>query len=229
MNTTNRYNSFNQVHKGLRAYLYDTALKLQQTDLADAKAGEAAMQQVEEVLVLFESHAHNEDEFFNRPLEETNPEVAKLFEKEHEEDHRLGQVLADLIAQWREEPDDHARAVTGRNLFYAFNEFIAFNLYHMNKEEIELNAVLWKQYSDATIKATEQALVQSVPPQKMMKYAKWMVRGINNTELMKWLQEVRAFAPAELLTALLSLMEHELPAERFDRVMRELNKPAMVL
>lgn len=64
MNTTNRYNSFNQVHKGLRAYLYDTALKLQQTDLADARAGESAMKQVEELLVLFESHAQNEDEFF---------------------------------------------------------------------------------------------------------------------------------------------------------------------
>lgn len=229
MNTTNRYNSFNQVHKGLRAYLYDTALKLQQTDLADARAGESAMKQVEELLVLFESHAQNEDEFFNQPLEETNSEVARMFEKEHEEDHRLGQVLTNLIAQWREEPDDHARAVTGRNLFYAFNEFIAFNLYHMNKEEIELNAVLWRHYSDATIKATEQALVQSVPPQKMMKYARWMVRGTNNTELIKWLQEVRAFAPAELLTTLLSLLEQELPTERFDRVMRGLGKPVVVL
>jgi hypothetical protein len=56
-----------------------------------------------------------------------------------------------------------------------------------------------------------------------------MVRGINNTELIKWLQEVRAFAPAELLTALLSIIEQELSTERFDRVMRGLNKPAVVL
>ncbi|MBL7843143.1 MAG: hypothetical protein JNK44_04700 [Cyclobacteriaceae bacterium] len=214
MNITNRYNSFNQVHKGLRAYLYDTALKLQQTDLADAKAGEAAMQQVEEVLVLFESHAHNEDEFFNRPLEETNPEVAKLFEKEHEEDHRLGQVLADLVAQWREEPDDHARAVTGRNLFYAFNEFIAFNLYHMNKEEIELNAALWNAYSDEEIIATEQTLVQQTPPAKMMKYARWMIRGCNTVELTRWLSAVKANAPAEVFFALMHLATDELPAER---------------
>lgn len=214
-----RYNSFNQVHKGLRAMLYEAALELQQTNMSEKEAGENAIARMEEVLMLFESHAHNEDHFFNVPLEKSNPEVAVMFEKEHEEDHRLGRVLSDLIAQWRSEITNEKRETTGRNLFYAFNEFIAFNLYHMNKEEIELNEALWKVYSDSEIKTIEQTLVQQTPPEKMMKYAKWMIRGINDAELVKWFAEAKAFAPQPVFDMLMGIASAELEEGRLRRIL----------
>lgn len=223
---TNRYNSFNQVHKGLRVLLYDTAAKIQQTDLGDETAGAAVIEQVAEVLYLFESHAHGEDHFFNEPLEKINPEVSQLFQKEHEEDHRLGLVLTNLLGSWKSERTVEGRRDAGLKLAYAFNEFTAFNLYHMNKEEIELNAVLWKTYSDDEIRAIEQTLIQQIPPQKMAKYAKWMVRGINDTELARWFNEVNQFAPKEVFNMLSGIAETELSATRFDRLMQTLSQPA---
>lgn len=216
--TTTRYNSFNQIHKGLRAQLYDTALKIQQADMSQAESAAPVIEQIEEVLFLFESHAHGEDHYFNEPLEKTNPEVATLFEKEHVEDHRLANVLSSLIASYKEAATAETRTEKGKHLFYAFNEFIAFNLYHMNKEEIELNAALWNRYSDSEIRSIEQTLVQNIPPQKMMKYAKWMIRGINNNEIIHWLEEVRAFAPAPVFEMLITIAETELPAERYQSI-----------
>ena len=58
-----RYNIFNQVHKGLRALLHETILKLQQTDFTDAEDAEEAVEQVQTVLALFDEHAHTEDSF----------------------------------------------------------------------------------------------------------------------------------------------------------------------
>lgn len=216
---TSRHNSFNQIHKGLRAQLYETALKIQQTDMSQAEAAAPVIEQIEEVLFLFESHAHGEDHYFNEPLEKTNPEVATLFEKEHVEDHRLANVLNSMIVSYKEAATPQARAEKGRHLFYAFNEFIAFNLYHMNKEEIELNAALWERYTDQEIKSIEQTLVQSIPPPKMMKYAKWMIRGINNSELIHWLDEVRRFAPPPVFEMLISIAKTELPEQRFTTIM----------
>lgn len=215
---TNRYNSFNQIHKGLRVMLYTTAEQMQQTDMSKEDLAKPVLDQVEDVLYLFESHAHGEDHHFNEPLEQSYPEVAKLFENEHEEDHRLAAVLTHLIAGYRMSENDAERATRARELFYAFNEFIAFNLYHMNKEEIELNAVLWEKYSDQEIRMIEQTLVQSIPPQKMMKYAKWMIRGINNSEIIHWLSEVKAFAPAPVFEMLISIAELELPTQRYQIV-----------
>lgn len=215
---TSRHNSFNQVHKGLRILLYETALKIQQADLSQAEAAEPVIHQIEEVLFLFESHAHGEDHYFNEPLEKTNPEIATLFEKEHVEDHRLANVLSGLIASYKEAATPEARAEKGRHLFYAFNEFIAFNLYHMNKEEIELNAALWERYTDMEIKSIEQTLVQNIPPQKMMQYAKWMIRGINDKELIHWLGEVRQFAPPPVFEMLNGIAERELSAMRYQNI-----------
>lgn len=221
MNTL-RYNSFNQVHKGLRTLLYETAIKIQQTDMSQAETAEPVISQIEEVLFLFESHAHGEDHYFNEPLEKTNPEVATLFEKEHVEDHRLANVLSSLIASYKQATTPQARAEKGRHLFYAFNEFIAFNLYHMNKEEIELNAALWDRYSDTEIKSIEQTLVLNIPPQKMAQYAKWMIRGINDKELIHWLDEVRRFAPPPVFEMLIAIAEVELSQQRFATISDQL-------
>jgi hypothetical protein len=134
------------------------------------------------------------------------------------EDHRLANVLNSLIASYKEAATPQLREEKGRHLFYAFNEFIAFNLYHMNKEEIELNAALWERYSDQEIKSIEQTLVQSIPPPKMMKYSKWMIRGINNKELIHWLDEVRRFAPPPVFEMLNGIAKAELSQERYQAI-----------
>lgn len=216
----NRYNTFNQVHKGLRALLYDTAMKLQQTDLSNSDKAISAIEQVRETLYLFESHANGEDYYFNEPLEKSKPEVAQLFQKEHEEDHRLGNVISHLLESWAQAETHDARREAGKLLFYSFNEFIAFNLYHMNKEEIELNAALWVQYSDDEIRAIEQTLVQNIPPAKMEAYGKWMIRGLNDVEIAKWLGEVRDLAPAPVFTLLDQIAKTELPPSRYDDIQK---------
>ncbi len=223
-----RYNTFNLAHKGLRALLYDTALKLQQADLSDQSSIES-IGQVEQVLGLFESHAHHEDQFFNEPLEQSNPDVAKVFEKEHEEDHRLARVIARLIDSWKDAALPEKRQEIGKHLFYAFNEFIAFNLYHMNKEELQLNEVLWKEYSDDTIKATEQALVQAIPPAKMAAFAHWMIKGINNPELTKWLGEVKRFAPAPVFEMLDGIAKTQLADDHYNKIRASVEKESIVV
>jgi hypothetical protein len=69
----------------------------------------------------------------------------------------------------------------------------------------------------------EQTLVQSIPPQKMMKYAKWMIRGINDAEIIHWLSEVKAFAPAPVFEMLINIAEVELPTQRYQVVADALN------
>lgn len=85
-----RFNSFNMIHKALRAMLYDTALTLQQTDFTDAMEAETALSKVEDVIHQFEQHAHHEDTFMLPAIEKFAPQVVEDFEKEHVEDLELG-------------------------------------------------------------------------------------------------------------------------------------------
>lgn len=223
-----RYNSFNRVHKGLRAFLYDTALKIQQADLSNRESSQDVIEQLHAIINLFEVHAHHEDHFFNEPLEKVNPAVASLFESEHEEDHRLATVLRNQLEEWNTAGTNEARTKAGLHLFYSFNEFMAFNLYHMNKEEITLNQALWNVYSDEQIVATEQALVQSVSPKDMTVYIKWMIRGCSDPEIISWMTALREHAPAPVYDLVKSTATRELDPLRSKAIIREIesNVPA---
>lgn len=225
-----RYNSFLLIHKALRTAMYHTAQSLQEADLSNEEAGQPVMDKLGLLLALFESHAHAEDTFFNEPLEAKDAKVATLFEKEHEEDHRLTLALQQLVHDWKNASTAQTRWQAGQHIFYAFNEFIAFNLYHMTKEEIDLNNALWKHYSDDEIRSIEQQLVSQIPPDKMMHYALWLIRGLNDVELNTWLTGVKQHAPSPAFQTIMKIAEQELSPIRFEQLHNQLfSKHAQVL
>nr|MBP7555794.1 hemerythrin domain-containing protein [Chitinophagaceae bacterium] len=95
-----RYNMFHQVHKGLRAMLYETALCLQHTEFDDAVQARESLAQLQEVIYLFNKHAHSEDTYVFPAVEKFEPAVADAFEQEHVKDHELGELLDQAIAAY---------------------------------------------------------------------------------------------------------------------------------
>jgi hypothetical protein len=193
--------------------MYETATHLQHADFTDTESAAETLQQVESLVGLFEGHAHGEDHFYNEPLEAKDPGIGKMFEKEHEEDHRLSEVLLQLAADWRKATTADKRKEAGDLLFYAFNEFVAFNLYHMNKEELELNEALWRNFTDEEIRTIEQTLVSQIPPDKMMKYAHWLMRGLSLNDLVYWLTPIQLNAPAPVFDALKAIGREQVTAQ----------------
>lgn len=225
--THNRYNVFNQIHKGLRHLMYDTALRLQTTDLANTDA-EEVINSVSLVVDLFDEHAHHEDKFVLPMVEKHNPALVADFEKDHELDHKLSEGLRELVKSWKSAVTEQERNITGQGIFYAFNEFIAFNLYHMNREEDTLLATLWKHHTDEELIAASQAIVASIPPDILMLESKWMMRSMNNPEITEWMMGIKHGAPAEVFAAYLQMAEQELPIERFRVIAAALNAETAV-
>ncbi|MBK7374191.1 MAG: hypothetical protein IPJ02_01045 [Chitinophagaceae bacterium] len=92
-----RYNIFYQVHKGLRAMLYETAILLQQTDFSNEEETNTIAECISEVVVLFDKHAHSEDSNILNTIESFEPSVAGLFAAEHVKDHELSNRLTALV------------------------------------------------------------------------------------------------------------------------------------
>lgn len=197
--------------------MYDTALRLQTTDLSAPDAAEV-VNTVSLVVDLFDEHAHHEDKFVLPMVEKHNPTLVADFEKDHELDHKLSEGLRQQVTSWKNATTPQERNITGQGIFYAFNEFIAFNLYHMNREEDTLLATLWKHYTDEELHAASQAIVASIPPDVLMLESKWMMRSMNNAEITEWMTGIKYGAPAEVFAAYLQMAEQELPAERFHTV-----------
>jgi hemerythrin-like domain-containing protein len=217
-----RYNVFNQIHKGLRSMLYDTALRLQRTDFTQSDEANAAVEQLEQVLHFFDEHAENEDQFILPHVRKHNAQLIDELEKDHDIDHRLTQTLLGHIQEWKVAGLSEQKEAIGQRIFFAFNEFIAFNLYHMNKEENVLMYLLWKHYTDGEIRQMEGEILKSIPSQTLLTESRWMMRSINNKEVIGWLSGVKQGAPSEVFNNFLQLAEDELPADRLAKVRESL-------
>lgn len=223
-----RYNIFNQIHKGLRAMLYDTALAMQQTDFINQEEAEVVLQSMEKVLDCFHSHAANEDKFILSALQSFDPSLVDEFGKEHEKDESLSHRLFNLIPVYDKAVSGDAKVEVGCAILKAFNEYVAFNLYHMNNEEEKINRVLWTNYSDEEIKDIHRSILAGLPPSGMDYEGRWMMKAISNNEIIQWLKGIKNTAPDFVFKSVLSLAENELPGRRWNIVKESLMEGAMI-
>lgn len=210
-----RYNIFNQLHKGMRAMLYNQAMLIQQTDFTRDEQAVATLLQLEQLLQYFQLHTMLENRFIIPAVQPFNAALAQDFKSEHTTADAQRSDISERIAAWRIAKDETERKKAGVHLFYEFNELIAFTLYHMNKEEKVLNKVLWAHYPDATIMHLEHMMNSAVPPVKMFEESRWMLRAINDAEVISWMLGIKNNAPHEVFDAFMGLAEQELPYHRW--------------
>lgn len=224
----NRYNIFNQVHKGLRALLYETALAIQQTDFNNREEAKTISAQLTEVVELFDKHADTEDSIVFPALQDYEPSVVLVFEDEHEKDHALGKKLKDALFALSQSQSAEAELDAGRNIQLAFVEFMVFNLGHMAKEETVINKLLWRYYTDKQLHDLTRTIVSGIPPETMAKHIRIMVRGLNNTEITNWLKEVKTTAPEFVFAELVTIAERELHGHRWLQIREAIKEEALV-
>ena len=223
-----RYNPFNQIHKGLRALLYNTALQIQHTDFSDEHETTQVLDKVELVIWLFEGHAHVEDTMVFPLIEKHAPEVVADFEAQHVEDHRLGEALVEAVANCKKAATINAKLIAAKNLLLAFNDFLAFNVKHMNQEETIVNSHIWKHYTDEELLKHGAEIVKSIPPEKNGHYSKWMLLGLNNHEIAVWFTAIKTMAPLPVVNMFYELAAKELDADRWSLIKNALEEDALV-
>jgi hypothetical protein len=223
-----RYNIFYQIHKGLRAMLFETALHIQHTDFWNAEETEEVIERISEAVRLFDKHAFSEDNHIFPAVEKYDPAIADAFEQEHVKDHLLGKTLAESIICYHAAPVITEKAEAAKEVQVGFVKFMVFNLEHMAKEEDVLNKILWRYYTDAELMAITRRIIADVPADYLLQYNKWMIRGLNNGEITEWLRAVQKNSPAEVFQSLFAIAEKELPGKRFRLVSEGLTE-ALVL
>jgi len=212
----NRINIFNFIHKGLRAMLYNMALTIQHTDFQKEEEARATLRKLKLVLELYSQHGEHEDKTIFPPVTSASPAAVAVLEAEHEKDEQLCNDLFLLIRAYKAANTGAERLATGYAIHLAFQEFVAFNLQHMIKEETIINPLLWENYTDEEIGQIQQQVVRNVSAECNQHYTRWMLRGLNDSELSQWFGKVKTIAPAPVWSELQQLATEELGSERID-------------
>lgn len=215
---TLRFNPFNQIHKGLRALLYDTAVLIQHTDFTKEAEIKKVKERVQLVNELFEAHANIEDNQIFPMITKFAPDVVEDFESQHKTDHELSEGLQKCLALFTETNSVEQNLWAGNELLQAFNSFLAFNVEHMKQEETVINKVLWQHYPDAQLLEKVREIGSSLPPDENMLHSTWMLKGLAVHEIITWYEAIRQMAPPPVYESFCQLAETTLTHSRWKTV-----------
>ena len=216
-----RVDMYTGIHKAMRACMADALQALGRADTSDAEDLAAATTRVLDLLDLCESHLEHENDFVHRAIEVRAAGASDAVAHDHEE-HRehIAQLRALVQALRTARPG--AAAVVAQQLYRQLGLFVAENFRHMDVEETAHNAVLWARYTDAELAALHDELVASIPPQEMMRFARWLVPAMSPAERLGMLSDMRSKAPAPAFEAVLDVVRPHLTAGEWAKLARGL-------
>ena len=105
---------------------------------------------------------------------------------------------------------------------------MVFNVQHMANEETMLNKILWRYYSEEEILTIQNNILANLTPWSATNASRWMVRGLNNPEIVSWLRSVEESAPEAAFQKLFATAESELPERRSRQVLESFTEGVML-
>jgi len=206
---------FTFIHKSIRSMIYNAASKLQTADFSDEKEVKILLVSLRNDLDLLHEHAVNEDNIIFPEIANEEPQMIELLNEEHKKlESKLNGILA-LIEKIEHSNSVEERVQLGNSLNSLFNDFIADYLAHMNHEEATVLEASIKYLTDEELIAIRTRIQSNVPPDKYKVWMNWMLRSLNNSELIGLLGSMKTGAPSNVFQNILDITKSVIDSERW--------------
>lgn len=219
---------FTPVHKGIRSMIYELGRELQTTDFTDRAATEALLARMEVdfnaatsancVLCLLHAHAGDEETGPFPAIRPFDPSTVDALIEEHHAVVRRLAVVARRSAELALLSGPEERIEKGRELNQAVNEFFAYYLTHMNKEETVLVPMMREKFTDQQVQQLRTAVMRGMPRERYVAFLRWMLPALDSNELTEILVGMKRSAPPELLQLVTGIAATTVDAGRWERV-----------
>lgn len=193
------------IHKGLRAFMSQTLIRVGRADWEDAEDRGAVLGEVGDLLAACAAHLVHEDGFIHPAMEARRPGSTAQTAGDHRDHERHIDEIGRMVARVTGSANG-ARQQAGDDLYRALAHFVAENFEHMEIEERYNNAVLWSAYDDAELLELEQRLVASVKPEIMQMLLPWMLPYASPAQRAAMLGGMRQGMPGEVFQGVLEML-----------------------
>lgn len=195
-----RYDIYAFIHKGMRAFMAHTLVRVGRLDAHDAAEVAEVGEELRALLDTCQGHLQHENDYIHAAMETRRPGACSRIADEHEEHQEAIGMLRGLLDRLPGEPE-----IAGL-LYRKLSAFVAHNFEHMVIEETEHNAVLWATHSDEELAAIEHRIVASLSPAENALCMRWILPHLSPAERAAMLAGVRQAAPAEAFDGMLCMI-----------------------
>jgi hypothetical protein len=212
-----RYDIYQGIHKGLRAFMADTLMRVGRVDVFDAAELARTIEQLEALLNLCADHVKHENDFLHTAIQARLPAGASRTAADHVEHlHSIGALRTESRALLAAGADERmARAL---RLYRHLALFVAENLQHMHIEESANNAALWAHYTDAELIDIHNRLLASISPQEQLEVLRWIVPALMPVQRAGMLGAMRNEAPADFFDAVIDVVRPHLETRDWSKL-----------
>ncbi len=208
---------FTQIHKAVRAMLYDTGRQLQTADLGNEQEVQETLDRLELVLEMLQEHAKHEDYYIFPVLEAVAPGTTHESEQEHRAHEEKLEHLHALMQQLKTTPTVEARQAQGRALNRCYADFLAFQLVHMNHEEEQVLSATQDHLQPDTLLAIRRQIQANSNAANYNKWVAWMLSSLSMPELISLFEQLR-MAPMPVDQLFRQTAEHVLSPARWQQL-----------
>ncbi|MCU0311024.1 MAG: hemerythrin domain-containing protein [Acidimicrobiales bacterium] len=195
---------YRDIHKGIRAELFAVDAAAGSLDPADRPGWVALGGRMNALLDLLVDHAEHEDTHIHPVLTDVRPDLAAQMAEDHEAIEARFDALRDLALLVASVPVPEVRLVADR-LYLQFAELTGVYLLHQDAEEWVVMPALEQAIGVPATVAINEAIVGSIPPEKMAASLAVMLPAMNVDDRAELLGGMQAGAPPEVFAGVWAL------------------------
>lgn len=197
-----RHDLYGPIHKGLRKALCELVVRVGRTDFAAPDQRRETLAALRRQLAVSAGHLRHEEAHIHPALEERAPGAALTLDADHAH-HRAAFEALEAAMAAVEAAEAEAAREAGRELYLRFSQFVAADFAHMAEEEMVVQPLLHRLFSDEELIAIEGAIVGSLPPEENIALVRMMLPAMAAHERLGFMRFVKEAAPAEAFEAMM--------------------------
>jgi hypothetical protein len=205
---------FTNIHKAIRAGLFNLTVTAGATDWNDHRAVTVLADAWRRLHALLEAHTHHEDQHILRILDPHDLAATEPATAQHRD---LDEWLADIDA-WTEDIVATPDPVKGLALYRELALFVASYLTHIHDEETTVMARIWELCTDEEIATTRAAFMADMDPGVLDTSLRLMLPAIDPEARAALVAGLTATAPLPVVDGVLAIAGDVLTADEAHRL-----------
>lgn len=219
---------FKQIHRISRVMLYETAISLQMANFRSDADMESIAGKVNTVILLLEDYTAKKEEYVFPALAEYEPSVIDAYRQKHTAMRQMMSELAAAVQEMTGVHEAHGRVEAGRRLEHLFTHFLRCQLKLMAEKEKVFHPLLERYCREDFLRGLQQELMQHDDCQLCLLQANWIIKTLEEEDLVAWLKTVEKKATSECMQLLLAAAEEQMEVDRFNKITEALTEGVLL-
>ncbi|HEY1112217.1 MAG TPA: hypothetical protein VGE66_01600, partial [Chitinophagaceae bacterium] len=179
-------------------------------------------------ILLTDDYTAKQETYVFTALAEYEPSVIDTFRRKHAFLRSTAEELAAVVQEATGAAGAQLRIEAGHRLETLYTQFLHGQLKVMAEKERVIQPLLERYYGEDTLRALQQELMQHDDCQLCLLQANWIIKTLEEEDLVAWLKTVETKATPECMQRLLAAAEEQMESQRFDKITEALTEGVLL-